>query len=74
MKNLEPHAHRVGQDDIGRNRIGDRHRDDPRQPAVGDLEHHEYGQPDADDSDCRDEQALQKPFHRSCHLINARFG
>jgi hypothetical protein len=67
LEDLEAHANGARQDDICRQPISDGRGEDPRQPVVGDFEHHEYDEPDAEDAQRQDEQALQEAFEQSQH-------
>ena len=56
---FEAHANGPREDDIRRHSIGEAQSQNPWQPAVRKFEDHKDDQPDADDAQPQDQQALQ---------------
>src|SRR5690349_501866 len=68
LKNLQAHPNSAGQDDIRRDAIGCSNGQDPGQPAVRGFKYDKDNQPDAENSQPEDQQALHETFEKSHYL------
>ena len=74
LQHLKAHANGARQDDVGRDSIGGPESQNPRQPAVGNFENHKDDQPDTEDAQTQDQQALQEAFKISHDQATISFG
>jgi hypothetical protein len=59
LKDLKAHSNCAWEDNVRCNSISEAHGQNPRQPAVRSFENYKYDQPDTEDAQSQDQQALE---------------